>query len=199
MDEFSILEKLKADIEREQKSAEQPAPLDPAHFSAYVKNPADVSEEDLYQIADIIDGKYNIKPRSGTVNLAMPATVDRLMNSLAIIYICDDGIPVAAATLIDPTIKSFQGYAPLTLYSLHSGQNLDGRLQQEFFSISDEYTNIGLGRELKAQIKKLGTPTFTVSDVDDDETNEGLIRNGYNCVATMNIDSNDVPLFLWLD
>ena len=38
-------------------------PLDPTKYSAFVKNPGDITEDVLYQLADIISGRMNVRAR----------------------------------------------------------------------------------------------------------------------------------------
>lgn len=154
--------------------------LDPNRFKAYAKSPADIEESTLRDIAAVIDGKNDtVPPSDNHVPVATPSTLDRLLNSVTVIYITDDDFPVAAANLIDPTREDYRGVCPIKYYSLLSGYNLDGRVQQEFFAVADEYRNSGVGQELRAQINALDTPTFIVVDSTDKECIEGLARSGY--------------------
>lgn len=183
---------------------ESTEPLDPERFQAYIKSPGDIDEQTIRDIASVIDGKLNVNPPDigkGYTPPAVPSTVDRLLNSLVIIYITDNGIPIAAATLVDPTVESYRGFVPLSHYSLESGYNLDGRVQQEFFAVADEYRNHGIGRELKAQIGTLGTPTFILADAGDTDSIEGLAKNGYRLVCEMDDGTGDdsQPVQLWID
>lgn len=118
---------------------------------------------------------------------------------MTVIYITDKDFPVAAANLVDPTVENFRGIVPLRYYSLLSGYNLDGRVQQEFFAVADEYRNAGVGKELRAQIDALGTPTFIVADSTDKEAVDGLARNRYTLVGQMEEEGAEVPVQLWID
>lgn len=197
MTEFDYLDKLKEEIDASQKQPVQP--LDPERFKAFIKAPLDIPEEEIFQLADIIDGRFNIRPRRSQSDTDGPETVDRLLNSTTIVYIEDDGIPIAVASIIDPTIENYKGYVPLSLYSLHSANNLEGRVQLEFFAVSDEYRNTAVPNELNAQVKSLNVPLFMVTDADDDDTNEWLLRTKCKMASVMNIDSNNVPVILWLN
>jgi len=178
----------------------EPEPLDPERFKAYAKSPNDIDEQTMRDIAAVIDGKLNVTPPSdNTVPVATPSTLDRLLNSVTVIYITDKDFPVAAANLVDPTVENFRGIVPLRYYSLLSGYNLDGRVQQEFFAVADEYRNAGVGKELRAQIDALGTPTFIVADSTDKEAVDGLARNGYTLVGQMEEEGAEVPVQLWID
>lgn len=174
-------------------------PLDPSKYSAFVKNPGDITEDVMYQLSDIISGRMNVradKQQSGIPST--PDVVDRLLNAVTIVYIEEEGVPVGVASLVDPTQKNYMGFKPIDLYSLHSGVNLDGRVQMEFFAVPDEYLDKGIAEEILAQIDATGTKVFTVTDADDESANELLTRFGFQPAASMDIDSNEVPVTLWL-
>ena len=174
-------------------------PLDPTKYSAFVKNPSDITEDVIYQLGDIISGRMNVRADSHKPGLpTTPDVVDRLLNAVTIVYIEEEGVPVGVASLVDPTQKNYMGFKPLDLYSLHSGVNLDGRILMEFFAVPDEYINTRIGEELLAQIDATDTKVFTVTDADDESANEILTKYGFKQVATMDIDSNEVPVVLWL-
>ena len=174
-------------------------PLDPTKYSAFVKNPSDITEDVIYQLGDIISGRMNVRADSHKPGLpTTPDVVDRLLNAVTIVYIEEEGVPVGVASLVDPTQKNYMGFKPLDLYSLQSGVNLDGRILMEFFAVPDEYINTGIGEELLAQIDATDTKVFTVTDADDESANEILTKYGFKQVATMDIDSNEVPVVLWL-
>lgn len=175
-------------------------PLDPERFKAYVKSPSDIEESTMRDIAAVIDGKNDITPPADNhVPVATPSTMDRLLNSVTIVYITDDDFPVAAANLIDPTKEDYRGVVPIKYYSLLSGYNLDGRVQQEFFAVAEEYRNHGLGEELRAQINALDTPTFIVVDTTDKDCIEGLAKSGYQFIAQLDDETTEYPVQLWVD
>ena len=179
--------------------AEQPS-LDPERFKAYVKSPSDIDEGTMRDIAAVIDGKNDITPPADNhVPVATPSTMDRLLNSVTIVYITDNDFPVAAANLIDPTKEDSRGVVPIKYYSLLSGYNLDGRVQQEFFAVAEEYRNHGLGEELRAQINALDTPTFIVVDTTDKDCIEGLAKSGYQFIAQLDDETTEYPVQLWVD
>lgn len=179
--------------------AEQPS-LDPERFKAYVKSPSDIEESTMRDIAAVIDGKNDITPPADNhVPVATPSTMDRLLNSVTIVYITDNDFPVAAANLIDPTKEDYRGVVPIKYYSLLSGYNLDGRVQQEFFAVAEEYRNHGLGEELRAQINSLDTPAFIVVDTTDKDCIEGLAKSGYQFIAQLDDETSEYPVQLWVD
>lgn len=174
--------------------------LDPTRFKAFAKSPSDIDENTLRDIAAVIDGKTDITPPPDNhVPVATPSTLDRLLNSVTIIYITDKDFPVAAANLIDPTRNDYRGVVPIRYYSLLSGYNLDGRVQQEFFAVAEEYRNHGVGEELRAQINALDTPTFIVADSTDIDCIKGLARSGYQFIAQLNDETAEYPVQLWVD
>lgn len=174
--------------------------LDPNQFEAFVKNPSDITEEVMFQLADLIDGKLDIKPRENSTEAAAPDTIDRLMNAITIVYITDENIPVAVASIIDPTSESYAGYIPLDQYSLKSAQNLDGRVQMEFIAIADEYVHTPVEQELVSQLNTLGTPLFAATTEKDQITAQILGEIGFKPVSSMEISSNgDENVILWID
>lgn len=175
-------------------------PLDPARFKAYAKSPSDINEGTLRDIAAVIDGKNDITPPPDNhIPVATPSTLDRLLNSVTVVYITDDDFPVAAANLIDPTREDYRGVVPIKYYSLLSGYNLDGRVQQEFFAVAEEYRNHGVGEELRAQINALDTPTFIVVDSTDKDCIDGLAKSGYRFIAQVDDETTKYPVQLWVD
>ena len=175
-------------------------PLDPARFKAYAKSPSDIDEGTLRDIAAVIDGKNDITPPPDShIPVATPSTLDRLLNSVTVVYITDDDFPVAAANLIDPTREDYRGVVPIKYYSLLSGYNLDGRVQQEFFAVAEEYRNHGVGEELRAQINALDTPTFIVVDSTDKDCIDGLAKSGYRFIAQVDDETTKYPVQLWVD
>ena len=174
-------------------------PLDPEKFSAFVKSPSEITEDVIYQLSDIISGRYNIRVTNRKPGVATtPDVVDRLLNAVTIIYIEEEGIPVGVASLADATQKCYMGFKPIDLYSLHSGVNLEGRVMLEFFAVPDEYISKGVGEELLAQIDDTGVKVFAVTDEDDSSGNELLAHYGFKQVDTMDIRSNESPIVLWL-
>lgn len=200
IDDYDILKGLTEAVSENENENKEPFPtIDTERFNAYIQSPSDISEDVLYQLVDLVEGKYDINPEKPQIDVSAPKTIDRLLNSQTIIYITEDNIPVGMVNIIDPTIKNFQDIIPLDIYSLQSGTNLNGRLQQEFFSVADEYSDMGIAQELKAQINALDIPTFTVVDETDTKTIKGLAKNGYQFVSTFQPTSNDVPVQLWID
>jgi GNAT superfamily N-acetyltransferase len=183
-----------------EETQENAAGLDPERFKAYAKSPSDIEESTLRDIAPVIDGKDDLSPPPDNhIPVATPSTLDRLLNSVTIVYITDNDYPVAAANLIDPTKEDYRGVVPIKYYSLLSGYNLDGRVQQEFFAVAEEYRNKGVGTELRAQINALDIPTFIVADSTDKDCIEGLARSGYQFVAQLDDETTSYPVQLWVD
>ena len=175
--------------------------LDPNQFEAFVKNPSDITEEVMFQLADLIDGKMDVIPRENSNDIAAaPATIDRLTNAVTIVYITDENIPVAVASIIDPTSESYMGFIPLDQYSIKSAQNLDGRVQIEFIAIADEYMHTPVEQELASQLNALGTPFFAATTASDESTAEILKEIGFTPVSQMKVNANgEEPVILWID
>lgn len=174
--------------------------LNPDKFEAFAKNPSDITEEVMFQLADLVDGKFDVTPRDNSTDAAAPDTVDRLMNAVTIVYITYENIPIAVASIIDPTSESYLGYIPLDQYSLQSAQNLDGRVQLEFIAISDEYMHSPVEQELAAQLNKLGTPLFAATTERDETTAQILGELGFKPVSSMKIPENgEENVILWID
>jgi hypothetical protein len=174
--------------------------LDPVQFEAFIKNPSDITEEVMMQLSDLIDGKLDVMPREDTSTAAAPDTIDRLMNAVTIVYITDENIPIAVASIIDPTTKSYMGFKPLDMYSLKSAQNLDGRVQLEFIAIADEYMHTPVEQELASQLNTLGTPLFAATNGADNSTAEILGDIGFKPVSGMSLkDSGEDDVILWID
>jgi hypothetical protein len=176
--------------------------LDPNRYEVFVKSPSDINEETMFLLSDIIDGKRDINPDSlyNNTSPATPETVDRLMNAVTIIYITEENIPVAVASIIDPTVKSYMGFIPLDIYSLRSAQNLDGRLQLEFLTVSDECESAqDVSQELASQMGALGQPLFAATSVSEGKTNQLLQLFGFKPVSQMEIDGEEEPVVLWLN
>lgn len=206
-DLFTVMNNLDAAVsiceaigEQPGESRETPPKLDPSRFNAYVKSPSDIDEKTIKDIAAVIDGKRNIEPPAdGCIPVATPSTVDRLLNSVAIVYITDNDWPIAAASIVDPTKEDFRGVTPLRYYSLLSGYNLDGRVQEEFFAVADQYENQGVTEELRAQLAALDMPVFIIADSTDKECIKNLAQSGYTFIAQLDDKTSDIPVQLWLD
>ena len=113
--------------------------LDRDKFESSVVRPEAIPQTELNQCADIIDAKIHFDTQDFRDTWHKgPNTVDRLLSSMGVAYITEDDIPVACATLTDPTEINFKGIIPLDYYELKSGYSLAGRLQQEFFAVKPE-------------------------------------------------------------
>lgn len=177
-------------------------PLDPEHFKLYIKSPSDIEPDTMSQLADLIDGKMHIEPpESAIISNAAPATIDRITNSITIMYIEYDGIPVGVLTLIDPDVENYQRIVPSSIYTMMSGFNLDGRLQQEFFVVADDFMNYAVAHEMVSHfsIDMDDTKVFAVIDETDENSIKLLYLNNYQYIATMDVDYNEVPIQLWVN
>jgi hypothetical protein len=177
-------------------------PYDSTKFESIAAQPTDLDENTLYQIADIFDKKTHLNGEDLTVNQGKsPNTVDKIMSSIAVIYVneIEGGMPVAAAILIDPTIENYKGIIPSDYYEMQSGTSLENRLQQEYFAILPEKVGLGISDELRRLITTVSPETFVVVQENDTETIAGLQSNGHKLVSTFDTEWEPVPVQLWLN
>lgn len=82
-----------------------------------------------------------------------------------------------------------------------SGFNLDGRLQQEFFVVADDFMNYAVAHEMVSHfsIDMDDTKVFAVIDETDENSIKLLYLNNYQYIATMDVDYNEVPIQLWVN
>ena len=118
---------------------------------------------------------------------------------MGVAYITEDDIPVACATLTDPTIGNYKGIIPLDYYELKSGYSLEGRLQQEFFAVKPEYRGMGIATELRDLLESISADMFITIPVWDTDTIDGLVKNGYKFIAEFNTDWEQAPVQLWIN
>jgi len=174
--------------------------LDRERFEATIVKPEALTDDVLYQCADIIDGKTHFDNQDfrDTWNNS-PNTIDRLVASMGVAYISEDDLPVACANITDPTISNFKGIIPLDYYELKSGFSLAGRLQQEFFAVKPEYQGIGIATELRDLLEGISAEMFITVPVWDTATIEGLVKNNYKLIAEFNTDWEQSPVQLWIN
>jgi hypothetical protein len=174
--------------------------FDRERFESTVVRPEAVPQDILNQCADIIDAKTHLNQQDfrDTWNNS-PNTVDRLLSSMGVAYITENDIPVACATLADPTEINFKGIIPIDYYELKSGYDLSGRLQQEFFAVKPEYLGMGISGELRDLLESISEKMFITVPVWDTDTIAGLAKNGYKLVAEFNTDWEQAPVQLWIN
>lgn len=178
--------------------------IDPAHYKAYAKNPADIDSTTLAELADVVDRAHDsknviaVQQAMGREPMATPRTVDQLTNSILVIYITCDDAPVAVTNVVDPSVEDYHGYVPIKFYSMKTGYNLDGRLQQSFFSIEEDYRDSGVARELFLQLNANASPCFIVIDPTDAPTVKNVQESGYMKVGHLKIDGSENEMELWV-
>ena len=174
--------------------------LDRDKFESSVVRPEAIPQTELNQCADIIDAKIHFDTQDFRDTWHKgPNTVDRLLSSMGVAYITEDDIPVACATLTDPTEINFKGIIPLDYYELKSGYSLAGRLQQEFFAVKPEYREMGIATELRDLLESVSPKMFITVPVWDSDTINGLAKNGYKFIAEFNTDWEQSPVQLWIN
>jgi hypothetical protein len=204
-DIFESLDNMLPVCEMATVSSEGPAgALDPAHFKAYARNPSEIDQGTLADLAEMVDRAHDSRnviaaqQAAGREPMATPRTIDQLMNSILVVYIMCDGAPVAVTNVVDPSVEDYHGYVPLKFYSLKTGYNLDGRLQQSFFSIDEDYRGDGVARELMLQLNTNGAPCFVVVDPMDAPTVRNVQEGGYMKVGQLKVDGFGNEMELWV-
>jgi hypothetical protein len=86
----------------------------------------------------------------------------------------------------------------LKFYSLKTGYDLDGRLQQSFYSIDEDYRSEGVARELFLQLNANGSPCFIVVDPMDAPTLRNVQEGGYMKVGKLTVDGSGNEMELWV-
>ncbi len=200
MDSFNFkenLDNINDDVNRVE-SDEKTLPYDSAKFNAYVALPENVPVEVINQLSDLFDDyeHFDHGPENKQVG---PNTVDKIMNSLAVAYITSEGLAVAGATLVDPTVQNYKGIIPKDYYELKSGISLNGRIMQEFFEVGPDVHNIGLAQELKAVLENIAPKMFVVIPSNEKDTIVGLNKNGYIFGAEFQTEWENVPVQLWIN
>ena len=128
-----------------------------------------------------------------------PDTTDKILNSIAVVYILEDGIPVAVSTLLDPTKENYKGIIPSDYYEMKSGKSLQGRHQQEHFAVKPDKHNLGLAQELKRLLLESSPKTFVINQSPDTESSFGLAKNGYQVISKFNTEWETEPVQLWIN
>lgn len=205
MDMFESLDMMRPICEMASVDMEVPTgALDAAHYKAYARNPSEIDQNTLAELADMVDRAHDARnviaaqQATGREPMASPRTIDQLMNSILVIYIMYDDAPVAVTNIVDPSTEDYHGYVPIRFYSMKTGYNLDGRLQQSFFSIDEDYRGFGVARELFLQLHTNGSPCFIVIDPMDAPTVKNVQESGYMRVGHLTIDGSDNEMELWV-
>lgn len=191
------VDSIKKEVDRVEKE-EVSIPFDSNKFKTFAALPENVTNDVIYQLASLFDGNVNLHEPEDNKQIG-PNTADKIKDSLAVIYIVQDGIPVAGATLLDPTTQNYKGIIPKDYYELKSGISLSGRILQEFFVVAPDKHNLGLAQELKGKLQTLAPKMFVIVPIDDKDTQYGLLKNEYSLVAEFETDWETVPVQLWLN
>ena len=177
------------------------APYDPNVYDSFVVSPDKLDDQILYGLSDLFDGKVSAMDTDllAKVEKVSPNTVDKIMSSVAVAYITEDGIPVAGCTLRDPTTIDFRGMIPADYYEMKTGVNLENRLEQEFFQIHPDHHDQGLAGELRNLISTVVDYTFIVVPSNDTSTIIGLANAGYKMASKFIADFDKTESQLWLN
>lgn len=168
------------------------------HFKLIMKNPSEIDEDMLYEIADLINGKYSDNYKNVKRITEMPDTIDQLKNSDLVLCITYDDIPVGVLTITNPMQENYKNIIPGQLYSLYSAYNLDNRVEIEYFVLSDEYDEYPLAQELIGQLEANGIETYMVCSSDDSNTNELLRKSGFAYITSFQMDGDDTDVNLYV-
>lgn len=175
-------------------------PYDTNRFTSFTVEPNQIDENTLYQLADIFDKKTHMNDEDLSVSqYTGPNTVDKILDAIAVIYIEENGVPVAAAILADPTKEDYNGIIPSDYYEMKSGTSVENRMEQEYFDVLPDKRGLGLATELRKQIDALAPNTFIIVPDNDTDTMNGLEVNGYTHVATFEIDGEVYPVQMWVN
>lgn len=182
-----------------EKEANPDLPFDASKFQTFISQPIKVPEDVLFQVADLFDGNNHFEENDIEDKQIGPSTSDKIVGSLVVAYILENNIPVAGATLLDPTKANYKGIIPGDYYALKSGVSLEDRVQQEFFAVAPDKHNLGLAQELKKILEEVAPKMYVIAIENDLDTILGLKKNGYKCVARFQTDWEDVPVQLWIN
>lgn len=196
-----FMENVNEQVFDEKKTVDAPhAQLDTTRFEPHLVNPIELDTDVLYQLADLIDKKCQLdRPEVDQNSIKGPNSVDKILSSLAVAYITEEGIPVAVATLVDPTTENYKGIVPKDFYSLKASVNLENRIQQEYFVVADEYKGVGISDTIRTLLEGVAPAMFVVIDSADTDTIKGLIANGYKPIAKFTTSWDDFPVQLWFN
>ena len=167
-------------------------------FHAYTQRPENIDDSILHQLSDLINGFDHFTDQVSDINVG-PSIYDKLKSSMAVAYIIEDSVAIAAACLFNPIEENYKGIIPQNYYELKSGEVLEGKLQQEYFVIRDGYDGKGLATTLRVELEKISEEMFVVINSLDIDTQAGLIKNGYTEIATFNTDWEDDAVILYIN
>jgi hypothetical protein len=193
------LNKTPGKSEEPQKVIRPETKYDTDEFKSYIVNPKDIPETILKQLADVVDKKSFFNKNDPSAKPAGPDTTERILSSIAVACILQNTIPVAVATLLDPTKENYKGIIPCDYYELKSGKSLEDRIQQDFFAVVPEKQNLGLAQELKRQLMTVAKKMFVINLSSDVETAKGLAKNGYKLISVFNTEWEQEPVELWIN
>jgi len=173
--------------------------FNPEKYESITINPSELTDELLHQLADIIDKKttYNTED---LINIdAIGNTTDTLLASLAVVYIAENTVPVAVASVSDPTLVNNKGVIPSDFFELKSGVQIENRLQMDSFTIIPEKMGQGLDTKLNQMVTAITPSIFYVNPNTEDITKNMLAKNGYKLASTFETEWEKIPQELWVN
>lgn len=204
MDNFNDKVKMvlasKKPVDKPYQKPEPEPEVEPVDRESIIVNPTELTEDILYQLADIIDGKTHFSENDVKEEEPEgPSTVDKINNAIAVAYITEEGLPVAVSILQDPTIENYKYIIPIDYYELKSGVSLKERIQQEYFSFKPDTYTPKVGQELKQLLVSNSPKLFVVNISVDEITNKYLEGCGYKMVSSFDTEWEENPVNLWIN
>jgi hypothetical protein len=182
----------------------EPVSFDSAKFDSFTVLPEVLDDTTLYQLSDLIDGKEHYEEEdvdedNEITDFASPNTPDQILTSIGVIYIVGDNMPIAVATLYDPTVENYRGIIPVDYYELKSGHSLAGRVLIDAYAIKPEYRSIGLEDELRTLVEDVAPDVFIVVPQSDENMMELVKFSGYQPISEFTTDWDLTPVVLWIN
>jgi hypothetical protein len=189
-----------ADIDVEEYDVQPTDETKVERFESWLMKPENIDESIINQLSDIQNKKvtFNVADTIDT-NTVDESVYDQIIDSIAVAYITKDGIPVAFATLIDPTKPNWKEIIPIEYYSMQIGKPLDGRLEQKFFQVAPEYDGYGLSAELRTQLETIAPMVYTVIPSWDVRTITALDKNQYEFMGEFDLLWENYTGQLWIN
>jgi len=178
----------------------EPVTKEPLVTESYTVNPTEISDDVLYQLADIIDGKTHFNTNDiKEEEPEGPTAKDKILGSIAIAYTTENNLPIAVALLEDPTVENYNNIIPSDYYELKSGKSLEQRIQQEFFAFKPDKYSPEVGKELKQLLESNSPNLFIVTSSINDQSTKYLAECEYRMVSTFKTEWEKNPVNLWIN
>ncbi len=163
-------------------------------------SPENIDDTTLYQLADLIDGKVHYEDNNESneiTDFASPNTADQIDMSIGVIYISEESIPVAVATIIDPTVENYKGIIPVDYYELKSGVELYGKIQLEYFAVKPEFK--AHESALYELVLEVAPSIYAVVAKSNESMLNSMKNLGLRMVSEFDTDWDIAPVTLWVN